>query len=77
VLRLQVAHAIILARKRIEGGHATHAPARLPLQQVDAMEASGFAHKPPLAAIFRQSRRLETADRPYRDLRGARHRPLS
>jgi hypothetical protein len=43
---------IILATNRIEAGLAAHAPARMPLQQVDAMEVLGFAHQPPLAAIL-------------------------
>jgi hypothetical protein len=41
-----------LLEVRIEDRFAGRAPARLPLQQVDAMEVTGFAHQPPCAAIF-------------------------
>ena len=41
-----------LLEVRIEDRFAGRAPARLPLQQVDAMEVTGFAHQPPCAAIL-------------------------
>ena len=41
-----------LLEVRIEDRFAGDARARVPLQQVDAMEVTGFAHQPPLAAIL-------------------------
>ena len=41
-----------LLEVRIEDRLAGRAPAQLPLQQVDAMEVTGFAHQPPGAAIL-------------------------
>jgi hypothetical protein len=64
----------VLLEVWIEGRLAGRAPARLPLQQVDAMEVTGFAHQPPCAAILSvvaQARVERAGSAP--DLHEARH----
>jgi hypothetical protein len=70
-----VGHVLLVVR--IESRPADRAPARLPLQQVDAMEVTGFTHQPPSAAILPIAAQVRVEEAGFApDLHETRH-PVS